>query len=946
MADIFVGSVAVGVVPDARGWEQKMRDQLLPPSKRVGDEVGKEVGKGVESGMKDAGDKSAKDFGTVFKERMKEILDTLPPAKIDGDATPVDRKLEQLRAKLAELSHTDIIDSKKADVQIMLVERNVKALARMSKDISLGFDTKGALGKLAEIRALESRALGLGPGGGAPGRKGPTVASVEALVGTGAGAVGAGGTVLGNIMAFFGGIKGFFGGGGGGGGAAAAAAAGAPAEGAPAEGAPAAGGGMAAFGGIAPYAIAAGAVAAPFIAQAIAGAVVAGFGAALVGVGVMGAAMSGKLTKPFKIFSDDAKREIISIGASFVPVIQSLLRIASQVMRVMAPIFKLAVATIAGPIQVFAGTLMRAFAQPAVQKSILAIANAFKVLMQAITPDVAGGVKSLAEAITRVANAFASNPKAFADLINFMFQIVIFVVNAIAWLTKLAVWLEKNWKWAIWFLPGIAILVTIIRAIVKFHHDIAHWFDLIRHDIAASWDWTWSHTIGAVVRMLNHFQYLMEEWRHNIAHWLDNVKLAFQTGWDWVYSHTIGAVIRLVAHAKTIFDGWWQNIQNWFTNVKNAFTTAWDTIYNNTIGAIIRLIGKAESLFIGWKNNIIGWGKDALTWLVKTGSDLIAGFRNGIVGAMKDVAKWGYNDIVKPVINFLLSPTGFSIHSPSRKMIPIGRQIITGIIHGMLGEGKNIGHFVAKVFGSWPHAISSYLSKGLINMGQILKLPTKAISLLGNVLGFSGGGIAAGISGFFHRILGGGGGNVAKWAGTVSKALTMLGLPQSLSGAVLYQMQTESGGDPNAQNNWDINAKRGDPSRGLMQVIGGTFSQYHVPGTSYNIFDPLANIASALNYARHVYGPNLRSGRGGIGSGHGYDVGGWLPPGVTLAYNLTGQKERILSPTEYKSYQAGGTQFHAHFDGLTLATIDSQVRTAFHMMNLQQGNMQRQGRRS
>jgi SLT domain-containing protein len=159
-------------------------------------------------------------------------------------------------------------------------------------------------------------------------------------------------------------------------------------------------------------------------------------------------------------------------------------------------------------------------------------------------------------------------------------------------------------------------------------------------------------------------------------------------------------------------------------------------------------------------------------------------------------------------------------------------------------------------------------------------------------------------------------------------------------------MQSESGGNANAINNWDINAKMGDPSRGLMQVIGSTFSRFHVPGTSFNIFDPLANIAAAINYGMHTYGATLMRGGRGIGSGKGYDTGGWLPTGVTLAYNLTGQKERVLSPGEYKAYQDSGTQYHAHFDGLSLAMIDSQVRTAFNMMNLQQGNMQRPGRRS
>ena len=45
-----------------------------------------------------------------------------------------------------------------------------------------------------------------------------------------------------------------------------------------------------------------------------------------------------------------------------------------------------------------------------------------------------------------------------------------------------------------------------------------------------------------------------------------------------------------------------------------------------------------------------------------------------------------------------------------------------------------------------------------------------------------------------------------------------------------------------------------------------------------------------------MYGPSLMRGGMGIGSGHGYDSGGWLPPGVSVAVNATGQPERVTSP--------------------------------------------------
>lgn len=64
----------------------------------------------------------------------------------------------------------------------------------------------------------------------------------------------------------------------------------------------------------------------------------------------------------------------------------------------------------------------------------------------------------------------------------------------------------------------------------------------------------------------------------------------------------------------------------------------------------------------------------------------------------------------------------------------------------------------------------------------------------------------------------------------------------------------ESSGNPNAINLWDINAKNGIPSKGLLQVIPPTFAAYHVNGTSTNIYNPVANIVAAANYAADKYG--------------------------------------------------------------------------------------------
>ncbi|KPC86046.1 phage tail length tape measure protein, partial [Streptomyces sp. NRRL F-6602] len=79
------------------------------------------------------------------------------------------------------------------------------------------------------------------------------------------------------------------------------------------------------------------------------------------------------------------------------------------------------------------------------------------------------------------------------------------------------------------------------------------------------------------------------------------------------------------------------------------------------------------------------------------------------------------------------------------------------------------------------------------------------------------------------------------------------GIPGSYDG-IKRNIIRESGGDPNAVNDWDINAQKGIPSKGLLQVIQPTFDQYHVKGTADKLTDPVANIVAACNYAADRYG--------------------------------------------------------------------------------------------
>lgn len=121
---------------------------------------------------------------------------------------------------------------------------------------------------------------------------------------------------------------------------------------------------------------------------------------------------------------------------------------------------------------------------------------------------------------------------------------------------------------------------------------------------------------------------------------------------------------------------------------------------------------------------------------------------------------------------------------------------------------------------------------------------------------------------------------VNQWRTTVRKALYKLGQPASLADRVLMQMRTESGGNPRAINNWDSNARRGTPSKGLMQVIDPTFRAYAHPDFNSNIYDPMSNILASMRYAISRYGSLTRAYRGvGYAAGTDSAKSGWAVVG-------------------------------------------------------------------
>jgi len=139
-----------------------------------------------------------------------------------------------------------------------------------------------------------------------------------------------------------------------------------------------------------------------------------------------------------------------------------------------------------------------------------------------------------------------------------------------------------------------------------------------------------------------------------------------------------------------------------------------------------------------------------------------------------------------------------------------------------------------------------------------------------------------------------GGGGVERWRATALSALRMTGSPATWIGSLLRRMNQESGGNPNAVNNWDSNAKRGDPSGGLMQNIRSAYASRvsgfpSLRGTSF--LHPLGSIVASIIYANGRYGTAPR----------GWDrAGGYRNGGIVDRPGPTHPGEMVLRPGDQR----------------------------------------------
>ena len=517
--------------------------------------------------------------------------------------------------------------------------------------------------------------------------------------------------------------------------------------------------------------------------------------------------------------------------------------------------------------------------------------------------------------------------------------------------------------------PWVAAFKLIQKPVEDLWHKVVQpVFEGIKQVMGNAWNWINAHVLepfkNGVTALGDAWNGFYQQHIRPVWDW---IVAKFRDSWNWINQHVI-TPFREVPKAiglawKSLYDDYIRPVWDW---IVAKCRDAWNWISANVFEPFkngIHAIGQAFETTKDWIGRSWDQIKDAAAKPVRWVVDTV--YTNGIKAVWNKVAGAVGLDLKLPDAHFAeggINPgyapgqdTILAMTSPGEAwMVPewvravgadnvyrwnrLARQagpaavradmgfasggvvpgfdlggIVQNAEHWLSDAAKSVGDFISDPGGTISRLIVDPVKKLLGGIGagdwgrMIAQLPIKTMqALVDKVKSMASSLFSSTASSGSPAPGGNGGAGVQRWRPLVVQALHMLGQPDSWTDTVLRRMNQESGGNPNAINNWDSNAKAGMPSQGLMQTIPGTFAAYAGPFAGRPITDPLANIYAGLNYALHRYGSLSALDRpGGYAEGgivpSLYDKGGYLAPGTTLVSNQTRDPELVLTGDQQRA---------------------------------------------
>lgn len=440
-------------------------------------------------------------------------------------------------------------------------------------------------------------------------------------------------------------------------------------------------------------------------------------------------------------------------------------------------------------------------------------------------------------------------------------------------------------------------------------------WEVIKFALKSAWDWI-SDTASAIFTpVANFFSETWEKISKATSEAWETVKQTISDVWNWI-KDTATSIFVPVAN---FFSGIWNGIKDTATGIWNSIKGTlggiWDSIKEKAMDAFSSVWKFIKDGFNNLKDTLGGIVKGIANAIVKPIGGAVNGVINGVnwvldkVGSDKQFALWevpkfarGTGGIPKDTLGIVNDQKGSTykemiVPPHGKPFIPEGRDVVLPLEKGtkimpanqtksFLEELPHFASGIGEFFGGVWDTVKDFTG----SVWDYITHPSKIVQIaIDKFTDLSGAfepwiSVAKGaVNTVFDSVVGFVKGifdtqsnvnynpsaGVEQWRTLAIRALQMTGqYSEANLQRLLYQMQTESGGNPNAINNWDINAVNGTPSKGLMQVIDPTFRAYAMAGYDKNIYDPLSNMLASIRYAVSTYG-SLAAAYRGVGYENG-----------------------------------------------------------------------------
>lgn len=431
------------------------------------------------------------------------------------------------------------------------------------------------------------------------------------------------------------------------------------------------------------------------------------------------------------------------------------------------------------------------------------------------------------------------------------------------------------------------------KKIANLRDDAKTKFEEIRSKISDKWssvrqntETSWNNTKTS----------LAQKWfgiRSDAASKFENIRSTVAQKWSNLHGNTtstwsqIGSSLKntwsdLKSNASKAFGTISDNILNCFRNLKNSLKSTMSGVAN----AIISPIGSAVNGVISGVNWIlgkVGSSKSFAKWQVPKFANGSEGLQADTLGVVNDQPGGIYREMVIRPDGSAFVPQGRNVPLMMEKgtqIVPAKQtqQYLSMMPHFKTGIGTKIKDTISDVWSYVSHP-SKFVDLAIEKFADVGNAAEPGLSIAKGVISQVKGSITDFVKNLFSesapKVNYVASKGVEQWRSLAIKALQLTGQYSAANlNSLLYQMQTESSGNPNAINLWDSNAKRGTPSKGLMQVIDPTFRAYAMAPYNKNIWDPLSNMIASIRYAVSRYGSLGRAYQG-----HGYASGGFPQTG-------------------------------------------------------------------